>query len=320
VSFTIGITDHLEGPSDRTSGEVYAEVADLMRLADELGVTYAWFAEHHVHAHRGHLPTPLLFALHLAQQTRQIQLGAAVVCLNLHHAVDVAEQVAVADVLSRGRMCMGFGSGSTAEEFELFGLRETDEAERHAQFESSLRTIIESWRGEKVLPSPSADLPMRCWAAVNSLGAARVAGAVNLNVLFSHLRTPEQYRQYTAAYRAAGGTRLIAANRPVFVGENDEHAFAVAEPALRVLWRRFQSEGKIAGNLKEPSSVAELCAHPINFIVGGPTSVARQLRELCEQAPFDVANLEVRWDGLSHEQVRASLTRLMAKAGLRPDR
>ena len=54
-----------------------------------------------------------------------------------------------------------------------------------------------------------------------------------------------------------------------------------------------------------------ICAHPINFIVGGPESVARQLRELYDQVPFDVANVEVRWAGLTHELVRDSLRRLM---------
>ena len=51
--------------------------------------------------------------------------------------------------------------------------------------------------------------------------------------------------------------------------------------------------------------------HPINFIVGGPESVARQLQELHEQVPFDVANVEVRWAGLTHDLVRDSLRRLM---------
>ena len=125
--FDIGLTDHLEGPRDRPSAEIFDDVADLVRLADQLGVRYAWFTEHHVHAHHGHLPTPLLFALHLAGRTRQIRLGTAIICLNLHHPLDVAEQVAVADVLTGGRMAVGFGSGSTPEEFGLFGLAETGE-------------------------------------------------------------------------------------------------------------------------------------------------------------------------------------------------
>src|ERR1700750_922283 len=100
----IGMIDHVEGPIDRTSSDVYAEVADLVTLADELGVRYAWFAEHHAHVHFGHMPTPLLFALHLAGQTRRIRLGTAVLCANLHHPLDLAEQVAVADLLTQGRL------------------------------------------------------------------------------------------------------------------------------------------------------------------------------------------------------------------------
>lgn len=310
--FAIGLTDHVEGPLDRPSAEVFAEVCDLVRLADRLGVAYAWFAEHHLHAHRGHLPTPLLLALHLAGQTRSIRLGTAITCLNLHHPVDVAEQVAVADLLTGGRMAVGFGSGSTPGEAALFGATEADEPGRHARFLDALKVIRSTWAGAApgALPCPSADLAGRCWLAVNSEGSARIAGSLGFNVLFSHLRTPAQYRQYLDAYRGAGGTGLVAANRPVFVGPDDESALEIAGPALRSLWRRFRAEGKIPREATEPDDPAGLCAHPINFVVGGPESVARQLRELHAEVPFDVANVEVRWDGLSHPQVLDSLRRL----------
>ena len=215
--FIIGLTDHLEGPRDQPAAAIFDEVADLVRLADQLGVQYAWFSEHHAHAHHGHLPSPLLFALHLAGQTRRIRLGTAIICLNLHHPLDVAEQVAVADVLTGGRMAVGFGSGSTPEEFGLFGLAETGEHERHARFAEALRIIRAAWSPEGIgsgkggdpahrtfpvpphrpLPVPAPDLPARCWLAVNSAGSARIAGSLGFNMLFSHLRTPEQDRKST---------------------------------------------------------------------------------------------------------------------------
>jgi alkanesulfonate monooxygenase SsuD/methylene tetrahydromethanopterin reductase-like flavin-dependent oxidoreductase (luciferase family) len=266
-----------------------------------------------VHAHFGHLPTPLLFALHLAGRTQRIALGTAIICLNLHHPLAVAEQVAVADALSGGRMAVGFGSGSTPEESALFGLTEAGEEERHAQFEAALRAILAVWESRGALPRVASDLARRCWTATNSLGAARIAGRLNFNVLFSHLRTVEQYRAYTAAYRAAGGNGLIAANRPVFVGTDDASAFAQVEPALRILWRRFRDEEKIPAGAAEHSSIEALCGHPINFIVGGPEKVARELMELQAAAPFDVANVEVRWAGLSHALVMESLERLMGE-------
>ena len=165
---------------------------------------------------KGTCPPPCCLPLHLAGQTRSIRLGTAIICLNLHHPLDVAEQVAVADLLTNGRMAVGFGSGSTPEEFSLFGLAETGDLERHARFEESLRLILSAWSEHgiqvdpeagsspslrffsvpphQLLPIPAADLARRCWVAVNSIGSARIAGALDFNVLFSHLRTPEQYR------------------------------------------------------------------------------------------------------------------------------
>ena len=165
-----------------------------------------------------------------------------------------------------------------------------------------------------MLPVAAPDLPARSWVAVNSAGSARIAGALNFNVMFSHLRTPDQYRQYAAVYRAAGGTRRIAANRPVFVGPDDRTALEQVEPALRILWRRFRREGKIPADTPEPADPRALCAHPINFLVGGPETVARGLKDLYQEVPFDVANVEIRWAGLSHEVVRDSLVRLMEEA------
>jgi alkanesulfonate monooxygenase SsuD/methylene tetrahydromethanopterin reductase-like flavin-dependent oxidoreductase (luciferase family) len=162
-TFAIGLTDHLEGPPDRPSAAVFDEVANLVRLADRLGVRYAWFSEHHAHAHHGHLPALLLFALHLAGRTTNIRLGTAIICLNLHHPLAVAEQVAVADVLAGGRLAVGFGSGSTPEEFGLFGLPETAEEERHERFGEALQVIRAAWDGDggraaALLPHPAAPL------------------------------------------------------------------------------------------------------------------------------------------------------------------
>src|SRR3954469_24862457 len=142
----LALTDHLEGPAHQPSSEIFTELSSFIRQADHEGLDYAFFTEHHAHVHQGHLPTPLLFALHLAGQTRRIRLGTAVICANLHHPLDLAEQVAVADLLTAGRLAPGFGSGSTPEELTLFNLPQTDESQRHAQFEQSLQTILQAWR------------------------------------------------------------------------------------------------------------------------------------------------------------------------------
>lgn len=319
----IGLTDHVEGPAHQPTANIINEIAAYVRQADQLGIDYFWFAEHHAHVHLGHIPAPLLLALHLASQTSRIQLGTAIICLNLHHPLAVAEQVATADLLAEGRLAVGFGSGSSPEEFALFGLEVTGEEERHRRFLEALETILCVWRGiefrgryynvpaHAFLPRPDPSLAGRCWQAVNSIGSARIAGRLGFNMLFSHLRTPEQYREYRAAYAEEGGRGLVAANRPVYVAKDDATAYRQIEEPLRILWRRFQKEGKIPADRVEPRSVEELAAHPINFVVGGPETVARQVGELREFVDFDVLNAELRWSGLQPLLIAESL-RLLA--------
>jgi alkanesulfonate monooxygenase SsuD/methylene tetrahydromethanopterin reductase-like flavin-dependent oxidoreductase (luciferase family) len=144
--------------------------------------------------------------------------------------------------------------------------------------------------------------------AANSLEAAAIAGAGGHNMMFSFLRTPEQYRALHQAYAAAGGTGSVAANRPTYVGEDDASAWREVEPALRTLWTRFVREGKIPKDRPEPEVLTAENA-PGQFLVGGPETVARTIRQLREQAPFDTFNFEPRWEGLTPEQVRATITR-----------
>jgi len=312
------VTYHIEGPRERPSLQIYDEVSQQVVLADRLGFRYAWFAEHHAHIHLGHLPCPLLLALHLASRTERIHLGTAVICLNMHDPVDIAEQAAVADHLAGGRISPGFGSGSTPEELALFGLPTVDADTRHARFAESLRIIRQVWAGEgpsvaggpsgPPLPLARPDLHARSWLAANSPEAARIAGAGGHNMMFSFLRTPEQYAALHSAYREAGGRGSVAANRPAYVGEDDAAAWAEAEPALRILWRRFVEEGKIPRDRPEPETFT-LENAPGQFLVGGPETVACFIRDLRARVPFDTFNIEPRWAGFTVEQVHASMRR-----------
>ncbi len=144
-----------------------------------------------MHAHHGHLPTPLLLALHLAGQTRLIQLGTAIICPNLHHPLDVAEQVAVADLLANGRMAVGFGSGSTPEESALFGAELAEEQERGEV--ASRRHCGSSARpgvgiGPKGRRTPSPCLPTECSRHRRPTCAA---GAGSRSTVSDHARSPE---------------------------------------------------------------------------------------------------------------------------------
>ena len=101
--------------------EVFAEVAEQTRLADELGYAIAWFAEHHF-SNYCLCASPLMMVAHCAPITKRIRLGTAVVVLPLYNPARLAAEIATADALSNGRLMLGVGAGYQPYEFERFGV------------------------------------------------------------------------------------------------------------------------------------------------------------------------------------------------------
>jgi alkanesulfonate monooxygenase SsuD/methylene tetrahydromethanopterin reductase-like flavin-dependent oxidoreductase (luciferase family) len=312
------LTYHVEGPRERPSGEIYAEVGRQVELADRLGFAHAWFGEHHGHVHLGHAPFPVLYALHLAGRTKQIHLGSAVICVNLHHPVMLAEQIAMADVLSGGRMSLGLGTGSTATEFALFGVQ-LSEAERRARFVEVLDLMEAAWRGEQLdakgehvrvaspplLPLPTRDMRQALWIGANSLDSAALAGRRGYGLQLSNLRTVPQLRELVGAYTAEGGTR-VAASAPMYVAESDERALDEFAPALEGLLRENRrSLPETGGDITSASPREQVAA--LRFAVGSPETVADEFLRLREELPFTVLNVRPRWLGLTPEQVERSI-------------
>jgi alkanesulfonate monooxygenase SsuD/methylene tetrahydromethanopterin reductase-like flavin-dependent oxidoreductase (luciferase family) len=107
--------------ADKPTAQVFGEVAEQTRLADELGYTVAWFAEHHF-SNYCLCASPLMMVAHCAAITRTIRLGTAVVVLPLYNPARLAAEIATADALSNGRLMLGVGAGYQPYEFERFGV------------------------------------------------------------------------------------------------------------------------------------------------------------------------------------------------------
>ena len=112
---------------------VYDSAIEQIRLAEEIGFETAWFAEHHF-SNYCLVPSPLLMCAHLAGLTERIRLGAAVVVAPLYHPLRVVQEVAAVDVLTRGRLVLGLGSGYQPFEFARFGVGLEDSVERTMEF------------------------------------------------------------------------------------------------------------------------------------------------------------------------------------------
>ena len=98
----------------------YAEMIELIGLADRLGFDVAWLAELHFGGAFSLLSNPLMLVPVIAERVPRIRIGTAVTLLPLHHPLACAEQAATADVLSGGRLEFGVGRGSIPSQFHGF--------------------------------------------------------------------------------------------------------------------------------------------------------------------------------------------------------
>src|SRR5262245_63649711 len=130
----------------QTHGERFAEMLELIELADALGFDVAWLAELHFGGAFSLLSSPLMLVPVIAQRTPRIRIGTAVSLLPLHHPLSSAEQAATADVLSGGRLEFGVGRGSIPSQFHGFRVAVS---ENRARFDEALEIIRRAWTRER---------------------------------------------------------------------------------------------------------------------------------------------------------------------------
>ena len=130
-----------QSPEWMTDAEVLREEVGLMTYADELGFDAVWMAEHHFH-HYCVCPDPLLLAAHAAANTRRIRIGTAANVLTLGHPLRIAEQAAMVDCLSGGRLDVGFAKGYGPREFAAYGVELPEAGER---FREAVEIILGAW-------------------------------------------------------------------------------------------------------------------------------------------------------------------------------
>ena len=100
--------------------QVLADSLEHVKLAEELGFSRVWFAEHHF-SNYSLCPSPLLLCNQAAAMTKTIRVGCAVLILPLHAPARVIAEIALVDAMSGGRLDVGVGSGYQPYEFERLG-------------------------------------------------------------------------------------------------------------------------------------------------------------------------------------------------------
>lgn len=128
----------------RTPAQLYADTLELAAFAEEAGFSSFWLAEHHG-ASDDYNPALLPFLSAVAARTTTMQIGTAVLLAPLHHPLRLAEDAAVVDAISGGRLNLGLGLGWVPDEYAMFGV---DMAARGKRFDEIIRILRLAWSGE----------------------------------------------------------------------------------------------------------------------------------------------------------------------------
>jgi alkanesulfonate monooxygenase SsuD/methylene tetrahydromethanopterin reductase-like flavin-dependent oxidoreductase (luciferase family) len=220
---------------------LYAFTLEVCEEAERLGADSAWFSEHHMFED-GYLPQPLTFAAAAAARTRRIRLGTAVLLAPLRKSIHLAEEAAVVDILSGGRLDLGLGAGYRTVEFEAY---DADMAARYAATDGLVGELRALWSGGRVTPPPMQE-PIPIWLGYGGPQGARRAGRLGAGLLSLRpdLATPYLQGRREAGLDPASGT--MSGTLPVWVTDDPERDWPLVAEHHGYQWdsyRRYMVEG-----------------------------------------------------------------------------
>jgi probable F420-dependent oxidoreductase len=304
-------------------GHYYREALEEVVRAEELGFESVWMEEHHgVKDH--YWPSPLPVLAGFATRTSQLLLGTDILVFPFYHPVRLAEDIALLDVMSGGRVIFGTAIGYKPDEFALYG---TPLEKRGARFEEGLQLMKALWMEDTVTfngryyqvdnaciePKPSAMPHPPVW--IGGWGALTLKRAATLADAWIPGPTADLARlvdgkQQILAHRAAAGLTAAAEwplTRDVIIADRDATARELAERHMMVSYR-----DEYAGGWKHPFIDSRSATNLDSlmrerFIIGGPEQCIAQIRRFVDA--FEVTHLICRlfFPGMTHSHIMREL-------------
>ena len=148
VKLTFGYLYDFRNPSQwhHRWEDLYAQILDVVNWSEDAGFDGAWVPEHHL-AEDSYMPSPLIALTAMAARTKRVKLGSGIALAPLYHPVRFAEDCAVLDILSGGRLEIGLAIGYRRREFAAFGV---DFTKRGRIFDEWLQIVTRLWAGEEL--------------------------------------------------------------------------------------------------------------------------------------------------------------------------
>ena len=320
-------------------------------LSEELGIDVIWLAEHHFDGICAYVD-PISFAGALATSTQRSKIGFAVVQTALHHPIRLAEQLAILDNITKGRLVVGLGRGSSYNiyDYQGFGI---DHHEAQERLEETEKVLLQAWTSGAFAHRGKywqLDVPMlrpRPYTKPHPPIIRAASGEASMLELARHGRpflmnvqsiavTRRRIELYRNAMLAAGHDEdKIVRNlehcwvwRNVFVAENDVEAERIGVPSFQAMVEaraalRNRIYRETGMRIEVPASDLPSARASIEhgFIHGSPGRVAEALAEI-DKLGIGGVIATFRLGPMPHEAAANSLKLFMQRVApeFRPER
>ena len=303
-----GVLQFFSWPERRVPlSTIYERALQRIDVMEQSGYDGVWLAEHHFSTYSV-CPSVHVMAMHVADRTERLRIGTAVTLAPFYHPLRIAEEVALLDVLSGGRVNWGVGRGFDRTEYDVFGVAPD---ESYPRFREHLDIVRQAWTNERldyageywhfdgveVLPKPLQHPHPPIWVASTSPDAiewsARHGYAILMDPHSSHAEIGHKRRRYNDLIGdtdASHHGRDIPVARLLAVASTSAEAEDTARRGAQWLISSYANPGQVVHGSSAPGSQApDPVQRYVDDVViwGTPDQVVDQLRELNETILLD---------------------------------
>ena len=322
----------LQSPNMDSIKTVYENAFEQMKLAEDLGFDSIWLAEHHF-SNYGFCPNPLPLAIKVAQITKTVRIGTAVLVLPLWHPIRLAEDIAMTDLLTEGRLELGIGRGYQVHEFDAFG---TDMVKSRYNYEEFVEILMKSFNKEsfsykgdiynfpelatypKVIQKPHPPI----WVAAQSDESIKNAGSHGFNLFTSGAgRSYELLAKVGKIFRQSANnsgkdsTKMdFSVQNQIYVTKNESDASEAAEYHR---WQYRMANHLRNGTLNIENGVAKVRSvtdepaledfTKTRTLSGTPDKVSAQIERYRDEVGITQLNCSFSVGSLGHDKIKKSM-------------
>jgi len=304
-------------------GRYYKQALEEVVRAEDLGFASVWMEEHHSVVDH-YWPSPITVLAGFATRTSRVGLGTDILVAPFHHPVRLAEDTALLDIMSDGRLVVGAAIGYKPDEFALYG---TELDKRGARFEEQLAIVKALWTQEwvsfkgrfyqvegklepKPVTRPHPPVWIGGWGDITLRRAATLADNWIPGPTADLPRLLAGKEQFLANRHAAGLAAPPAEwplTRDVIIADTGKEARALAEEHIMVSYRR-----EYAGGWKHPFIDAAIATNldtvkKDRFLIGSPDEVIRDLKPFVDQYGMTHLICRLFFPGMPHRHIMREL-------------